>query len=49
MANNEMAKVGVEMEYKPLISDDVYDENIANKLELYGGFYSRMYNKTNCF
>ena len=49
MANNEMNKVGVEIEYKPLISDDVYDENIANSLELYGGLYSKMYNKTNCF
>lgn len=49
MANNEMEKVNVSIEYKPLISDDVYDENIASELQLYGGLYSKLYNKTNCF
>ena len=49
MPNNEMGKVNVSIEYKPLISDDVYDENIASELQLYGGLYSKLYNKTNCF
>lgn len=49
MANNEMQKIEGELEYKPLIADDVYEEDIANKLQLFGGFYSKIYNKTNCF
>jgi hypothetical protein len=49
MANNEIQKVEGDLEYKPLIADDVYEEDIANKLQLFGGFYSKIYNKTNCF
>ena len=49
MANQEMKKVEGTIEYKPLISDDVYEEPIANNLPLFGGFYSKIYNKTNCF
>lgn len=49
MANNEMEKVNSSLRYNLLISDDVYDEQVATKLELFGGFYSKIYNKTNCF
>ena len=31
------------------VADDLYDESIATNLDLYGGFYARLYNKTNCF
>ena len=49
MANKEIEKVEGTIEYKPLITDDMYEESIASQLQLFGGFYSRIYNKTNCF
>ena len=36
-------------EVSKMIADEVYDEGIAENLSLFGGFYSRIYNKTNCF
>ena len=45
MANKEVENI----EYKPLIPSDVYDEEVANNLELYGGFYCKQFNKTNTF
>ena len=47
MANNETEEGKVE--FVKLIADDVYDEEIASNLELYGGFYAKIFNKTNCF
>lgn len=49
MANNEMEKTDIPVRYSTLIAEDVYDEKIVNDLYLYGGFYSKIYNKTNCF
>lgn len=49
MANNEFNNLDTKYEYVKLIADDVYDEEIASNLNLYGGFYSRIFNKTNCF
>jgi len=49
MANNEFKDMDNKFEYIKLIADDIYNEDIANNLYLYGGFYSRIYNKTNCF
>mgnify|MGYP003306920199 CR=1 FL=1 len=47
--NAELQKVENPLVYELLIADDLYDESIATNLDLYGGFYARLYNKTNCF
>lgn len=47
MANNQTEEGKVE--FVKLIADDVYDEEIASNLELYGGFFAKIFNKTNCF
>lgn len=49
MANNENKNNGIELEYLPLISSEDVNEEILNNLELYGGLYSKIFNKSNCF
>ena len=49
MVNAELQTVENPLVYELLIADELYDESIATNLDLYGGFYARLYNKTNCF
>lgn len=49
MANNDTSGLDNPIQYIKMIADEVYDEGIAENLSLFGGFYSRIYNKTNCF
>lgn len=47
IANNESLEQ--KLTYKPLIPEDVYEEENASKLVLSGGLYCKQYNKTNTF
>ena len=44
-AESEVSKIT----YAPLIAEDVFEEQIANNLELFGGFYVKQFNRVNNF
>lgn len=47
MANNDSAESNIS--YAPLIASDVYEEEVAKNLELFGGFYVKQFNRVNNF